>query len=264
LRQIGMVGVGNMGMPIARRLRSAGHPVTVYARRREVIQEAQSIGAASAESIATLGAVSDIVIVNVFSDDQVRDVTLGEGGVLAHMRSGGVLINHVTGRPSTIRSVAAAAGERGVRTLDCAMSGGPHDIDRGELVLLVGGDADLLDSVRPLLAAYSDPILHVGAVGDGQSVKLLNNALFGAHVALTRRIEQCARTLGIEPAEVLAAVQACSGRSYALEVAVMLGSAEALVEGARKYLEKDVAVCAEVAAELGVDLGSVLTVAREI
>jgi 3-hydroxyisobutyrate dehydrogenase-like beta-hydroxyacid dehydrogenase len=180
------------------------------------------------------------------------------------MPSGSTLINHATGRPATVQDIAAAGATRGVRTLDCAMSGGPHDIDAGNLTLLVGGDAVVLDDVRPVLASYSDPILHVGTIGDGQKVKLLNNALFGAQVALTLRIERCARELGMDPRPVLAAIQACSGNSYALGVAVMMGSAEALVEGARKYIEKDVAVVAQVASELGVDLGSVLNVAQEI
>src|SRR5439155_20706200 len=130
---------------------------------------------------------------------QVREVALGDAGLVAHMRSGTVLVNHVTGHPSTIRELATAGRTRGIRTLDCAMSGGAHDIDAGRLVLLAGGDADLLASMRPLLATYSDPILHVGAVGDGQAVKLLNNVLFGAQVALTVRIEKCTRALGMEP-----------------------------------------------------------------
>jgi 3-hydroxyisobutyrate dehydrogenase-like beta-hydroxyacid dehydrogenase len=261
---IGMIGVGSMGMSVARRLGAAGLPLHVYARRPEVRAEAESIGATAAESIAAVGARSDVVIVNVFSDEQVREVTLGDDGVVAHMRAGATLVNHATIRPATIEAVAAAAAARGVHTLDCAMSGGPNDIDASRLTLLVGGDAHVLDELRAILATYSEPILHVGAVGDGQRVKLLNNALFGAQVAMTLRIERCARDLGMDPARVLAAIQACSGDSYALGVAVTMGSAEGLIEAARKYIEKDVAVVADVASELGVDLGSVLTTAQEI
>jgi 3-hydroxyisobutyrate dehydrogenase-like beta-hydroxyacid dehydrogenase/threonine dehydrogenase-like Zn-dependent dehydrogenase len=262
--QIGMIGVGNMGMPVARRLRAAGYDVRVYARRPEVAAEAESIGAVAAPSIADLGAISDVVIVNVFSDDQVREVALGPDGAVAHMRAGSTLVNHATGRPSTIREVADAGVARGVRTLDCAMSGGPFDIDAGQLTLLVGGDVVVLEEMRPVLASYSDPIIPVGAIGDGQKVKLLNNALFGAHVALALQIERTARQLDMEPSLVLPAIQACSGNSYALSTAAAMGSAEGLVEAARKYIEKDVAVCVEVAGELGADLGSVLTTAREI
>ncbi len=161
-----MVGVGNLGMPVARRLSAAGYPLVVFARRAEAIEEARGLGA-SINSIAGLG-------------------------------------------------------------------------------------------------SYSSPILPVGDVGDGQKVKLLNNALFGAQVAMVVRIEQCAQELGMDPALVLAAIRECSGDSYALKVAVGAGSARSLVELARRYIEKDVAVCAEIAEELGADLGSVLTVAREL
>lgn len=262
--RIGLIGVGNMGMPIARRLRAAGHLVDFYARRPEVIAEALALGCTQQSNSAAVGAVCDVVVVNVFTDDQVREVVLGPDGALGAMRPGSVIVSHATGRPGTLVEIAGVAAERGVDTLDAAMSGGPLDIDNGRLVLLVGGESAVFDRVRPVFSAYSDPILHVGGVGDGQKVKLLNNALFGAHVALVRQIEQTAIGLGMDPVLVLPAIGACSGTSYAVGVATMLGSATALVDAARKYIEKDVAVCADLAAELGADLGSVLRVAREI
>jgi 3-hydroxyisobutyrate dehydrogenase-like beta-hydroxyacid dehydrogenase len=262
VRRVGLVGVGSMGMPVLRRLATAGYSMRVFARRPAAIDEARAAGATPVDSLAELGSLSDIVIVNVFSDDQVREVALGDDGVVAHMGAGSVLVNHATGRPSTLEVVAATASSRGIDTLDAAMSGGPHDIEAGKLTLLVGGDVDVLERVRPVLASYSSPILHVGAAGDGQKVKLLNNALFAAQVALVRRVEVGATELGMDPGLVLAAIRACSGESYALGTAVMIGSAAGLVEAARRYLEKDVAVCGEVADELGVDLEAILAVAR--
>ena len=261
---VGLVGLGEMGMPMARRLRSAEWPLRVFARRPEVLDEACSLGAVTSASLAELAAVSDVVIVCVYSDDQVREVALGDDGLIAHLRAGSVLCNHTTGRPSTGRALDEVAQGRHVGVLDCALSGGPADIDAGALTLLVGGDPAMLDRVSPVLSAYSSPILHVGEVGDGQKVKLLNNALFGAQVALAARVEQCARELGMEPGLVLPAIRECSGNSYALSVAAAMGSATMLVEAAGKFIRKDVAVCSEVADELGADLGSVLTVAQEV
>jgi 3-hydroxyisobutyrate dehydrogenase-like beta-hydroxyacid dehydrogenase len=262
--RIGMVGIGNMGMPVARRLAQAGYPVTVYARRTAVVEEARTFGATSAPSLPDLAAGSDIVIVNVYSDDQAREVCLGPDGLVAHMPPRSVLVNHTTGRPSTIKRVASEGVVRKVAVVDCAMSGGPLDIAAGRLTLLVGGDIDTVENVRPVLESYSNPIVHVGAPGDGQTVKLLNNALFGAQVALVARIEQCATELGMDPGLVLPAIAECSGNSYALGVAVNMGSARAMLDAARKYIQKDVAVCAEVAAELEADLGSVLATAQEV
>lgn len=261
---VGFVGLGSMGMPIARRVAGAGFVTRVYARKPEVARTAEEFGAEAVPSLAALANASDVVVVNVFTDDQLREVCLGPEALVANLRPGAVLVDHVTGRPSTVQEIAAAASERGVDVLDCAQSGGPQDIDAGRLTLLVGGIDEVLETVRPVLASYSDPIIPVGAVGDAQTVKLLNNALFGAHVALALRIEQAAVSVGLDPRRVLDALRACSGDSYAVEVAGMIGSAAGLVEAARRYIEKDVAVCAEVAAELGVDLGSVLETAREI
>jgi len=261
---VGMVGLGEMGMPMVTRMRAAGYEVHVYARRPEVIEEACALGARPADSVAALAAVADIAIVCVYSDDQVREVALGPDGIVEHLRPGTVLCNHTTGRPSTGQALLAAATARGVDMLDCALSGGPDDILAGNLTLLVGGDAAVMARVTPVLGSYSSPILHVGEVGDGQKVKLLNNALFGAQVALAVQIERTALALGMDPALVLPAIHECSGDSYALGAALGLGSASRLVELAGRFVRKDVAVCLEVAEELGADLGSVLTVAQEV
>jgi 3-hydroxyisobutyrate dehydrogenase-like beta-hydroxyacid dehydrogenase len=261
---VGMVGIGNMGMPIARRIRAAGFEVHAFARRREVIEEARAFGVQSAATPNEVAAASDVVIVNVFSDDQVREIALGPDGLVGHMRPGSALVNHTTGRPATLEQLATEASARGFAVLDCAMSGGPLDIDAGQLTLLVGGDPEALERVRPVLASYSSPILHVGRAGDAQKVKLLNNTLFGAQVALVVQIEKSARALGMDPALVLPAIRECSGDSYALGAALGIGSAENLLEAAKRYIQKDVAVCAEIAAELGIDLGSALTVAQEV
>jgi 3-hydroxyisobutyrate dehydrogenase-like beta-hydroxyacid dehydrogenase len=261
---VGIVGLGEMGMPMLRRLRAADLPVRVFARRPEVVEEATSLGGEPVASLAELGAASDVAIICVYSDDQVREVGLGDDGLLAHMRPGSVLVNHTTGRPSTGEALAAAATDHDVIVLDCALSGGPPAIEQGTLTLLVGGDATTLERVTPVLATYSDPILRVGEVGDGQKVKLLNNALFGAHVALVAQIERAAVGLDMDPALVLPALQECSGDSYALGAAIGTGSAATLVEVAGRFIRKDVAVCVEVADELGANLGSVLTVAQEV
>ena len=105
-----------------------------------------------------MATTSDVVIVNVFSDDQVREVALGPDGLMAHMRPGSVLVNHTTGRPSTAAGSGYDGGRRGFTMLDCAMSGGPMDIAAGQLTLLVGGDQGALEHVRPVLAGYSSPI----------------------------------------------------------------------------------------------------------
>jgi 3-hydroxyisobutyrate dehydrogenase-like beta-hydroxyacid dehydrogenase len=248
LVNVGMIGLGEMGMPMLERLRTAGHDVSFRARRPEVVARATGLGANAAADFAD----RDVVIVCVYSDDQVREVGRE---ALATMRPGSTLANHTTGSPTTVQLLADAAERRGVRVLDCALSGGPGDVRAGTLTLLVGGDEAVLEDVRPALASYSDPILHVGALGDGQRVKLVNNALFGAQLALVAEAERVASALGVDGATALDAIQHCSGDSRVLRTVVAMGSSERMQEVAGRFISKDVAVVEQVAREQGVDLG---------
>lgn len=245
---VGMIGLGEMGMPMLMRLRGDGHDVTFVARRSEVIEQAKSHGALSADGFRD----REIVIICVYADHQVAEVA---PAALSTMPAGSTLLNHTTGSPTTIVGLSPVARERGVRLLDAALSGGPADIAAKRLTLLVGGDASVLDDVRPALASYSDPILHVGELGDGQRIKLVNNALFGAHLALAVEAERVARGLGIDPARAFEAIQHCSGSSRALQTALAAGSAERLQAAAGRFIDKDVATVEQVATELDVPLG---------
>ena len=248
---IGVVGLGEMGMPMLERLRGADLPVTVIARRPEVVERARRLGAVPVESFAD----RDVVIVCVYSDDQVRDVCLGQRGLLATMPSGATLVNHTTGSPTTVAALAEEGQRRRVDVLDAALSGGPRDIVSGTLTLLLGGVTDVIERVRPVLATYSNPMIHVGGIGDGQRIKLINNAVYGANYALVADAERVAEALGVDPALALGAMTSCSGDSRVLRTVVALGSSARMYEVAGRFIEKDVATVTRVADELGVDLG---------
>jgi 3-hydroxyisobutyrate dehydrogenase-like beta-hydroxyacid dehydrogenase len=250
-----------MGMPMLARLRASSVPVRFHARRAEAKERARALGALDAGSLAGVAEGSEVVVVCVYSDDQVREVCLGPDGLLAAMTPGSVLVNHTTGSPDTPPLLAAAA-PLGVEVLDAALSGGPDDVARGALTLLVGGDAEVLERARPALAAYSDPILAVGGLGDGQRVKLLNNALLGANLTLALEVERLAAELGVEPARALEAITHCSGATRVLGMAAAMGSALELRERAGRFIQKDVATVEAVARALGVDLGLLGTVAN--
>jgi 3-hydroxyisobutyrate dehydrogenase-like beta-hydroxyacid dehydrogenase len=258
---IGFVGVGEMGRPMVARLLGASFPVRFHARRPEVISQVVSLGGTDAGSRAGVADGSDVVILCVYSDDQVRDVCLGPDGLIASMGAGSTLVNHTTGSPTTAELLAAEARPRGVHVLDAALSGGPADVARGNLTLLIGGDEPVLDRARPALEAYCDPILHVGRLGDGQRIKLVNNALFGAHVALVAEAERVAAGLGVDPIAALKAITHCSGDSYALRTVITLGSSARMQSLAGRFIQKDVAMVVDVAADLGTDLGLLRTAA---
>jgi 3-hydroxyisobutyrate dehydrogenase-like beta-hydroxyacid dehydrogenase len=258
--KIGFIGAGRMGRPMVDRLRAAGHDVTVLVRRPQTRAAAEADGLTWADSIAATVLDADAVIVVVLTDDQVRSVCLGPDGAIAAMKPGATLVQHTTSDPATAQLLVEAGTARGVGVLDAALSGGPHDVAAGRLTLWVGGEQRLLDDVRPLLETYASPVTLVGRIGDGQRVKLVNNALFVAQVGLAIDAVRLANSLGVDEAAILAALQHGSGASRALGVVAGGGSVDAVAGRLGALMSKDVAVVREVARSAGADLGIIGTV----
>jgi 3-hydroxyisobutyrate dehydrogenase len=253
--KIGFLGAGRMGRPILDQLVEAGHDVTVLTRRPETRAAAEADGLTCADTVAQAVRGAEVVFVVVLNDDQVRTVCLGPDGAIAAMAAGATLVQHTTSDPATAELLVEAAAGRGIRVLDAALSGGPHDIVAGTLTLWVGGDELLLEAMRPLLATYASPIMLVGPPGNGQRVKLVNNSLFVAQVGLAVDAVRLAGALGIDEEVVLAAVQHGSGASRALGVVAGMGSVDAVGDHLSELMRKDVTVVREVARRAGVELG---------
>jgi 3-hydroxyisobutyrate dehydrogenase-like beta-hydroxyacid dehydrogenase len=250
--RVGFIGVGQMGRPMVDRLVAAGFPLSVFVRRPELADELRAAGATVAPSIAELAAAVDVLVTCTFSDAQLREVVF-DAGALAALGPGAALVNHVTGSPALAVEMATAA-PAGARVVDAPVSGTADEIRAGELTVLVGGSADDLERVRPVLAAYASPIIHVGTVGDGQRIKLVNNLVFTVHLRVATLAAELGETLGVAPAQLARVIEQCSGASRALSLLQHL-PAETMVDLARPFLAKDVAVVREVAHDLGVDLG---------
>jgi 3-hydroxyisobutyrate dehydrogenase-like beta-hydroxyacid dehydrogenase len=147
--------------------------------------------------------------------------------------------------------------------VDAPVSGTEVDIRAGRLTVLAGGEPEQIARCQPVMSAYANPIIAVGPLGSAQLVKLLNNALFAAQLALANIAIDVGRRFDIDASSLGAAVEQCSGASKALQVLTSLGLDPAqVVQGARPYLAKDLAVVEEVCGELGVDLGLLGQVAR--
>ncbi|MGW0246155.1 NAD(P)-dependent oxidoreductase [Nocardia goodfellowii] len=252
--RIGFLGAGRMGAPMARRLRLAGHAVHALARSADKRDALAAAGICADSSIATTVAEADLVIVCAFNDAQVHEIC-SDSGLFAAMPRGGTLVVHTTGSPRTAEALAAEAEPYGIDVLDAPVSGGPPDIDAGALTLFVGGEVSALDRVRPAISAYGNPILHVGPVGSGQRVKLINNAAFAAQIGLLRETVRFATQLGVDEATLLRALPHGSATSRALDGAVSRGSVDGFRAAVGDFLAKDVSVVRAVADELGGDLG---------
>ncbi|OBG96174.1 6-phosphogluconate dehydrogenase [Mycobacterium sp. E3251] len=222
------------------RLIAAGHDVWAVGRTADKRSDLEQLGARAVHDAAGAGARADVVVLSVFSDEQVREVCL-DGGLLSAMQPGAALVVHTTASPKTI---------------DAAVSGGPHDIAAGRLTLFVGGTDEAVRRVRPLLSCYGDPVLHVGPTGTGQKVKLVNNALFAGHIGLLAESIGLGERLGVPESTLLAALAHGSAGSRVLSLVAASGSVASFMEIAGEFVDKDVSLVRGISEELGADLGA--------
>ena len=253
--RIGVIGTGEMGRPLVDRLLGAGHEVIAHARRPEVRDELSAAGVEVVDSPEAVGPGSDIVVLYVFSDDQIRELAL-TGGLVDAMEPGSLLAIGTTGSPATAVAIAERGAVRGVHVVDVPASGGPVQVAAGTLTVFVGGDAAHVAQAAPLLDAYTAAAVHFGPVGSGQKVKLLNNLLFGANVELAVEAARLCAELGLDEHSVTTTLHGCSGGSAAIDMAAAMGSAAALLDLAGRFVHKDVVVARDLAAGLGIDLGT--------
>jgi len=238
------------------RLVAAGHDVSVLGRSDEKRSTIAELGADPVGEIAAVVAAADVVVICVFTDEQVREICLTDG-LTAAMHSGSALVLHTTGSPHTVETIAELAAPNDVDVVDAPVSGGPHNVAAGELTLFVGGAEHTVARVRSVLSCYGDPILHVGPLGAGQKVKLVNNALFAAHLGLLAKSVEFAARRGVEESALLTALPHGSAASRVLDIVAAGGSVASFIEAAGELVGKDVAVIRRIAAELGSDLGTI-------
>jgi 3-hydroxyisobutyrate dehydrogenase-like beta-hydroxyacid dehydrogenase len=259
---VGFLGAGQLGEPMVERLLGAGHDVAVYARREEIRRRLEAKGAAIADSVADLARGSDVLISCLFSDAQLRESGVGPDGFIANAKQGAVFVSHTTGTLSTLEALRDSSASAPV-ILDAPVSGTVENIDAGTLTVLLGGPIDAVASVTSILAAYADPVVATGALGNALAVKLINNLLFAANAQLFAAATQLGAQLGVEPSVLLSTLQVCSARSHAAEQAQRVGGMDRFTELAGPFLRKDIAACREAAAEAGVELGLLETAVSE-
>jgi 3-hydroxyisobutyrate dehydrogenase len=185
--QIGFIGIGVMGRPMALNLLKAEHHVTIFARHPEKpgVLEVLQAGAKQAPSPRAVAMVSDIVITMLPNAPEVEEVIEGEQGVLAGARKDLIVIDMSTIAPATSRKLGISSAARGVHFLDAPVSGGSQGAVNGTLTIMVGGEQEIFERARPVLEAMgkTENIFYVGPQGAGEIVKLVNNSLVGTIAA---------------------------------------------------------------------------------
>lgn len=259
--RVGFIGLGSQGAPMARRIIDGGFPTTLWARRAATLESFADTPARVAETPAELAAASDLVCLCVVGDPDVEELTFGEHGILAGLQPGGVIAVHSTVHPITCRDIAEKAYPQGVSIIDAPVSGGGPAAAEGRLLVMVGGDTDVVDRCRAVFETYSDAVVHLGELGSGQTTKLLNNLLFTANLGTAATALALAEKLGVAPARLADVIARSSGNSFALNSIGRTGSLTRLAGLAGPLLQKDVRLLADLAERASASGGAALDAA---
>ena len=255
--RIGFIGVGVMGEPMCRNLvRKHDGPVTCYDLDPAPLQRLAAAGAQVAASLADLADCADLVFLSLPSGREVRAVCLGDGGLIGRMRAGQIVVDASTAPPALARELADTFGGRGIAFCDAPVARTRQAAVDGTLSIMVGGDAELVERLRPVLAHIASDVTHCGPVGSGQAVKILNNMILFQNIRALAEGLAIAQRQGVAPETFLEAVSRSSGDSFALRNHGMKAIlAEHYPEGAFPvtYAMKDLSYALELAAEADID-----------
>ena len=253
---VAVIGLGKMGLPMARNLARAGFDVVGYDVVAEARDRARAEGLRAAESVADATRGARLVLLVVGFDAEVLETTTGPGGVLTAAMPGAVVAVCSTVEPETVRKVEHAARPHGVHVLDTPVARGEPAAEDGSLLVLCGGDAALLDAVSAPLHAIGSDIYRLGPVGAGQVGKMLNNYLLWSCVVANHEVMRLGSRLGLSLEPLREALLMSSGANWALDTWTR--------SRPMPWAEEDMRVLREYAEGVGLELPLAEAVEREI
>lgn len=263
MADVGVIGLGAMGAPMARNLLKAGHHVTVFARRPEAMSALVAAGAIGASSPADVAARSDVIITMVIDTQAVEEVALGPRGIIEGAKPGSVAVDHSTIDPAGARRIAAALKAREIDMIDAPVSGGVAMAESAGLSIMAGGDEAVLERIRPILECYGKTIAHIGPSGAGQVAKACNQicTIVNNHAAAEAML--LAERAGVDPAKVKDVLMTGFGASRMLDMQapkMIARDFEGKVES--RLHHKDIHIVLQMARALGIELPASAAAAR--
>jgi len=245
--RVGFVGLGIMGSRMAANLARAGYELTVFNRTRATADAwAAEHGGTVADSPAAVGAASDVVISMVVDGDQVREVLVGEQGVAQGAAPGALCVDMSTIAPAQTRAIGAQLAERGVRMLDAPVTGSSPKAQDGTLTIMAGGEAGDFARAEPLLRVMGELVVHVGALGQGEMVKLINNAVAAANAATVGEALIVGQRTGVDLDALVEVMAKGSGGSAMLDLkAAPMREHDYTTLFKLEHMLKDVRLCVE-------------------
>jgi 3-hydroxyisobutyrate dehydrogenase-like beta-hydroxyacid dehydrogenase len=254
---LGFVGLGVMGLPMACRLVEAGHQVSVYDVRADAVGAAASAGGVAAGSPREVAAAADIVLTSLPTVPAVRSVVLDEAdGVLAGLRPGALLIELSTISMPLVMEIHEGLAAKGAHVLDAPVTQSTGRVAEGKLTIMVGGEADLLDRARPILEVLGTRILHMGPAGAGAASKLATQYAGVCNLVTAAEAMLLACDYGVDPERYVELAPGSIGQSRMFEVAASWLTREgdgppAGIAGFLEIFEKDIRLGVEAAAQTG-------------
>ena len=216
--RVGYIGLGLMGKAIAGNILKAGFPLTVHNRSRSAVEELVGRGARPALSPALVAAESDVVFTNLPDTPDVEQVVLGPEGVVEGGRPGLIVVDNSTIQPEAARAIAARLAEKQMPFLDAPVSGGDVGAREGTLTIMVGGDRDAVEAIRPVFAAIGKSLTHVGESGAGQVAKACNQIMVAAQMVAMGELMLLAQKAGVDPQRVVEAIRGGAAQCWTLDV----------------------------------------------
>ena len=254
-RKIGFIGLGLMGRPMSLNLQAAGAALTVYDVVAEAVAGQAARGMTAAASPAAAAAGAEVVIVMVSDTPSVEAVLFGEGGIVAALTPGTLVIDMGTTAVPATRRFAAAVAEMGSAYVDAPVSGGALGAEAGTLTVMAGGPDEAVARAMPFLEVLGTRITHVGATGAGQVAKAANQVIVGINIVGAAEALTLARRAGVDPERVRQALTGGFADSRILELhGLRMTSGDFTPGGKVTTQHKDMTQALDLAAELGFDL----------
>jgi 3-hydroxyisobutyrate dehydrogenase len=254
-QSVALLGLGTMGAGMAANLLKAGFPLAVWNRSRAKAEAFAAQDARVAETPADAARGASVILSMLADDTASRAVWLGSDGALAAAENGAVLVDSSTVSPTWIAELAEAAAARGVSFLDAPVTGSRAQAAGGQLSFLVGGPVEALAAARPVLEAMSKEIVHLGPVGSGAKLKLVNNFLCGVQIASLAEGMVWLERSGLDRDKALEFLKSgAAGSPLLANISARMANKDYGVNFYLKLMSKDLKYAGESAAENGVDL----------
>ena len=261
---IGFIGTGVMGKSMARHLLEGGYKVVVYTRTKAKAEDLLAAGAAWADTVADLAVQANVVFSIVGFPPDVEEVYLGETGVLSAIKEGSYIVDMTTSRPDLAARIAEAAGAKGVHSLDAPVSGGDVGAREARLSIMVGGEKEAFETVKPLFELMGKNIVYQGKAGSGQHTKMCNQIAIAAGMMGVCEALAYGKKAGLDPETVLQSIESGAAGSWSLSNLAPRIIKDDYEPGFYvKHFIKDMTIAMEAADDMGLDIPG-LKLAREL